>query len=722
MNTERFTTARSAPLPKAQISPEAASDEIDLFSLIRTLWRGKWTVILWMLLFAALSIYWLTSIAIPRYTATTVVALQDRREQVTNLDTVLSGLSGSYHTVLTEAEVLKARLLVRKVVRKLNLTADPEFNRHIREAKSFLPAGVSNAIKSAREAVFGAAPETTAVRPPVSDRKVLDDTVDAFLARLKVSNVQRSLVFELQMTTEDPEKSALIADTLADLYILDQVAVKFEANERATAWLADRVSGLEAELEAAENAVKDFRASSEVVSEEALALRSRQLKDFRTRRVDLLAEQRVFEDRLTALQDARADGPQAMARVADDPGLTALEGRLESGGSGARAAFDARFEAVVQRTELERDRRVEQLVTIDKSIVGLDAEVANQSSELLELKQLEREAGASRQIYEYFLGRLKETSVQQGIHQADSRLLSPAVVPNRPASPRTVVTVFLGLVLGFMIGASIVLLREFRNKTFRIPEDLETQTGLTVIGEVARTHSRRRGRLLKEIVSQSNSALTEAVRNLRTSIMLSSISGPPQVIMMTSSVPAEGKTTLSLALGHSLGSMKKKTLLIEGDIRRRTFREYFPSAPSRGLVSVVAGETALEDAVHHSDQLGIDVLMAEGAKINAADFFTSGNFQSFLDVARKSYDFIVIDTPPVLAVPDARVMGPLMDVVLYVVHWDSTTQRQVRQGLHAFATVNVPVTGLILSQIDQRRQKSYGYGDGYGTYAKGYYE
>ncbi|MEL7088545.1 MAG: GumC family protein, partial [Planctomycetota bacterium] len=484
-----------------------------------------------MLLCAGLSVYWLTSIAVPRYTASTVVALQDRREQVTDLDTVLSGLSGSYHTVFTEAEVLKARNLAKKVVQKLNLTADPEFNKHIRKEEPLLPEAVSNVIAGAREMVFGPVEETTEVKPPPGERKVMDDTIDALLGRLKVSNIQRSLVFEIQITTEDAEKSALIADTLADMYILDQVTVKYEANARATAWLTDRVSGLEAELEAAENAVKDFRASSEVVSEEALALRSRQLKDFRTRRTDLEAEQAAFELRLKELQNARADGPKAMALAADDPGLTALLGRLEGGGSGALAAFETRFDAVLQRAELERARRVEQVGAIDASIVGLDAEVATQSSELLELQQLEREALASRQIYEYFLGRLKETSVQQGIQQADSRILSPAVVPSGPSSPRSAVSFMLAIFIGAIMGTVLVLLRELRTKTFRIPEELEQQTGLTVIGEISRTRSSRRKRLLNDIASQANTPLTEAVRNLRTSVMLSSVSGPPQVIM-----------------------------------------------------------------------------------------------------------------------------------------------------------------------------------------------
>ncbi|MEM7188425.1 MAG: polysaccharide biosynthesis tyrosine autokinase [Pseudomonadota bacterium] len=719
MNTERFATARSAPLPPTQISPEASPEEVDLASLARTLWRGKWKIVFWMLICGVLAVFWLINIAVPQYTAMSVVALENRNEQVTELDSVLSGLSAHPNTVFTEAEVLKARLLARKVVEKLNLTADPEFNHHIREKKSLLPESVGNIIK----AVFGSGSEDGEKAPPPSDRQVMDDTIDAFLRRLAVSNIQRSLVFELRITTEDAEKSALIADTLADRYVQDQVDVKLDANARATEWLNGRVIGLEAELEEAENSVKDFRASSDVISEDALALRSRQLKDFRTRRGDLLAEQNAFETRIAELQQARATGPKAMALAADDPGLTALEGRLNGGGAGAREAFNARFAAVVQRAELERTRRIEQLAAIDGSIAELNTEVAKQSSELLELRQLEREAGATRQIYEYFLGRLKETSIQQGFRSADSRILSPAVVPATPSSPKSLLSILMALIIGLILGVASVLLRELRSKTFRIPEELEAQTGLTVIGEITRAKSSRRSHLLKDIASQSNSALTEAVRNLRTSIMLSSISGPPQVIMMTSSVPAEGKTTLSLALAHSMQSMNKKVLLIEGDIRRRTFREYFtPMGGTRGLMSVVAGESFLEDAVHYSNQLGVDVLMGEGTKVNATDFFSSDAFRQFLDVARKSYDFIIIDTPPVLAVPDARVIGPMVDVVLYIVHWDRTTKRQVRQGLHAFATVNVPVNGLVLSQINQTRQKSYGYGDGYGTYAKGYYQ
>jgi len=409
-----------------------------------------------------------------------------------------------------------------------------------------------------------------------------------------------------------------------------------------------------------------------------------------------------------------------MAAVSDDPALKQLLSRLSD--VGAQDTFDRRFGQVLDRAQIEATRAKAQTEALNASVADLETQVERQSIELLKLEQLEREAGASRQIYEYFLGRLKETSVQQGVHTADSRILSRAVLPTRPSAPRKATIVMSVTFVGFMLGCALVLMNEARQTGFRSSQELEQATGITVFAQIPKAPFTRRKRILNYLANKPTSAMVEAVRNLRTSVLLSNMDNPPQVIMMTSSLPGEGKTTQSLALAQSFAGMEKQVLLIEGDIRRRTLREYFKAKTAGGLISVVAGETTLAEAVHHSEALNIDVLMGEGTKINAADFFTSDAFQDFLRQAREIYDFIIIDTPPVLAVPDARVIGPLADVILYVVHWDSTTQRQVRQGLHAFATVNVPVTGLVLSQINQKRQKSYGYGDGYGAYAKGYYK
>jgi succinoglycan biosynthesis transport protein ExoP len=176
-----------------------------------------------------------------------------------------------------------------------------------------------------------------------------------------------------------------------------------------------------------------------------------------------------------------------------------------------------------------------------------------------------------------------------------------------------------------------------------------------------------------------------------------------------------------LAIAQNLTGLGKKVLLIEGDIRHWVFAEYFEIKDKAGLLSVLSGDTKLEDAVVHEPTLGADILIGEKAKTNAADIFSSERFRDFLKDVRTKYDYIIIDTPPVNVVPDARVIGQSVDAVIYTVKWDSTTHRNVQDGLKALESVNISVAGLVLSQINMRGMKMYGYGDTSGSYG-GYYD
>jgi len=336
---------------------------------------------------------------------------------------------------------------------------------------------------------------------------------------------------------------------------------------------------------------------------------------------------------------------------------------------------------------------------------------------LIQLQQLTREAEAIRLLYEYFLTRLKETSAQQGIQQADSRILSNAVVPNIPASPRKSLILAMSGILGLMIGVGLVLLREARNSGFRTARDLEVHTGYTVMGQIPMIPARTRKKILKYLHSKPTSAAAESVRNLRTSVLLSNVDNPPKVILSTSSVPGEGKTTNSLALAHNLVGLGKSVLLIEGDIRRRTFSEYFDDLPEKGLVAALAGDQTLQESLHYSVELGADILIGEKTSVNAADLFSSDKFKALIKTVRAQYDVVIIDSPPVLVVPDARILAQVSDAVLFSVHWDKTTRHQVDEALRLFHNSNQRITGLVLSQINAKQMKKYGYGGRYGAYS-----
>lgn len=687
-------------------------DEIDLSSLFRTLWRGKFWIALCGLLALLLGGYYAYGVAVPVYTAKAAIALESRQEQVMDIESVVTGLGGDQSTINTEVEVLRSRGLIEDLVMDMNLLEDPEFNTRLQPGPRF-------SIGQAVGLVRGLFSEPKATSP-TSERAILDATINEVLRSISASNLRQSFVFEITVTTEEPEKSAVMANRLAELYIQDQISVKFEKTEQATSWLSERVSGLQIELESAQAELKDFSTNTDLVNAEALAALNRQLKDLRDRRATLITQAEATNTRLDALQNARQTGPAALVEIAGDPALNQVFRRLEDGSVGAETAFDTRADALITRAKLEATRARSQLSAIESSITEVSTRIDNQSQELVTLEQLQREVEASRLLYEAFLSRLKETSIQQGIQQADSRILSRAVVPSVPSAPRKSRVLALSLILGLMAGSGAVLLREMAQNTFRTSEDLEHKTGYSVIGQIPKIPAKHRKNVLEYISQKPNSVAAEAVRNLRTSLLLANLDTPPKVIMSTSSVPGEGKTTQSISLAQNFAGLGAKVLLIEGDLRRRVLDEYFGHDQKHGFLSVISGEIPLEKAIVHDDTLKADILYGEQSSINAADLFSSNTFAEFIKGLREHYDHIIIDTPPVLAVPDARVIGQLVDAVIYTVQWDSTPHRQVFDGLKSLDRVNVRVSGLVLSQIDGSKMKRYGYGDSYGDYSSYY--
>lgn len=690
-----------------------ADDEIDLGALFATLWRGRLWIVLGGLIALFAGGYYAFGVATPLYTTTASVALESRQEQIVDIESVMSGLSGDQVTINTEVEVLRSRRLIGKVVDDLNLVADPEFNKTLRDEPLLSLGAISGVV---RENILG----QPARNGQKSDQAIRDAVINAALEQITVSNVRQSYVFNISVVTEDPAKSARIANRLAELYVEDQIVLKFEKTAEATEWLTERVAELQIELESSEIELKDFSSNTDLISPEGLVALNRQLKDLRDRQGDVVATVQANRMRVDALNAAlESTDLTRMAEAANDAALD----RLIVGGvvTTAPERFQQRFEDVLARAVLERDRSESQQEAIALSILEISKSIETQSDELVALQQLQREAEASRLIYEFFLSRLKETSVQQGLQQAESRILSYAVVPNEPSAPRAGMILALSLILGTMGGSGLVLLREFSQNTFRTAEDLEAKTGSAVVGQIPLVPARSRKKVLQYLQEKPNSAVAEAIRNLRTSLLLANLDKHPKVIMSTSSVPGEGKTTQSLSLALNLAGLNKKVLLIEGDIRRRVMNTYFDIPEKRGFLSVMLGETSLEAALTQLPGMNFDVLFGEKSQTNAADIFSSDRFGAFLDELRERYDYIIIDTPPVLAVADARIIGRWVDTTVYTVQWDKTTHRQVLEGLKSLKQVQIKVAGLVLSQVSPRGMKRYGYGDSYGAY-QSYYD
>ena len=693
-------------------SIQGDGDEIDLLGLARTAWRGKWFIALVMFSLFALAVVYLYFVAVPMYRSTAVIALDSQEQNVvTDIESVLSGMGSDAATLNTEVVVLKSRQLVGKLVDTLELIKDPEFNGLLQPKPKYSPRAMLRQMLGR--------PEPSVPLPAGIRNAVIDNVLRA----MEVSYVRLSLVFEISVTSPNQSKAAAIANELARLYIEGQLQEKLDATESAITFLSDQTAKLQIELQVSEAELKAFNESTELVNLEFLSGLQRQVKELRERITGAGAATTDAETRLSRLKVLAAAGnPEAFAAFAGDPRLDDLIPRWKAG-TIKDPVLQSAVQAVVLRAETEVKRAAEQLSALVMSQAELDGQISRQSDELVKQQELTRSVETTRLMYESFLQRLKETSVQRGLQKPDSRLLSEAV-PRPAISPRKSLGAALALVLGAMIGLAIVFAREMLFASFRTSDELRHHTGLSVLGSIPVIPSNARKDALKYQRDKPTSVIAEAVRNLRTSILLSNVDNPPKVILITSSVPGEGKTTLALSLAQNMAGLGKRVILIEGDIRRRIFAEYFDVKAGVSLLEALTDPSCLAKAELRQEDIGVDLLVAAKTNVNAADLFASEKFANLLTELRKSYDYILIDTPPVLAVPDARIIGPLVDAIVFCVLWNSTTRTQVRQGLEMFSSVGLKVSGLVLARVDSRQMKRYGYAGqyGYDAYRSKYYD
>lgn len=690
-----------------------AEDEFGLFQTLGILWEGKWIVLLIAAL-AALAAVLHIYLATPLYTAAAHIVLETEQKTVVDLEGIASNTPAEQHAMNTELLVLRSHELMTSVVNELGLDSDPEFNPVLRDGPIW---------RRVLDLIPG--PTTGAVDgrgvPAPGPRDAGVTVTEALLRKVRVAIVPNTYAFRVTAETISPEKSAAIANAIAERYIENQRAKRFDAMEHALSWLSARVVELKQDLETAEAAIEDYASKASTVNERMLSANMRKLQSMRERREThaVRAEElRARIARLRTLREARNFAP--VLHLTEDPELRALADDLVSVPDNPRrlADFDARLKTVTVRLDKEAGRLESQSAAFVSAIGELESEVDLQSADLVNLRQLRREADATRLLYEHFLARMKELSVQQGVQQADSRLLSPAKVPARPSSPKIASTIVLGSTGGLVLGFCLVLLRDRLRSTLHSPEELEAICGQSVIGVLPEAAVRQPRRLLDQIVARPSLGFPEAIRNLRASIRHSSLDGSPKVVMFTSSEPEEGKSTVAAALAATSAMAGSRVLLIDADLRRRAIREFFGAPDGYGLVSVLRGEASREEAVFRDERTGLDVLFADDHELRASDFFESSRFDFFLRDLRKNYDLVVIDTPPVLIVPDARVIGQSADAIIYVARWNSTTSRMVRTGVELLRQVSLPVAGAVLTRVDSRNMTRcglYGYGEGRGA-------
>jgi succinoglycan biosynthesis transport protein ExoP len=328
------------------------------------------------------------------------------------------------------------------------------------------------------------------------------------------------------------------------------------------------------------------------------------------------------------------------------------------------------------------------------------------------LQELQRDVDANRQLYDIFFTRIKGVSETGGFERPHARIVDRALTPTRPVKPNKRMSVTLAFILGILLGCGVAILLDVLDNTVKSPDDVSDKLRVPLLGTVPRQRIGKTGEF-EQLWQNAQSPFAEAIRTLRTGVVLSSLDEPARIIVVTSTVPGEGKSTIALNLAVALGQMEN-TLVIGADLRRPSLAQKCKLAPNHlGLSHFVSGTAELEDCIEHKDALGVHVMPAGVIPPNPLEMISSKKFVDALEVLREKFDRIVIDSAPVQAVSDALILASYADSVVYVIKADATAATDVYKGINSIVGSNEPLTGVVLNHFDMKRAGRYYSGPSY---------
>ncbi len=716
------------------------ADDIDLRELLRIFRRRKAIIFAAVVLTAiigALVIWQIT----PMYTAKATVMVGARESQVVDIEAVLAGLPADAETIESEIQVIRSRGLASKVVDKLRLDLDPEFNSQLRG-----PSGLSAIFNLKgllpnrwKAALFGRPSSEAAVSQEEAAERLRTRIVGAALANLEISAVGRSRVIQIDFRSQSARKAAAIANAIAEHYIVAQLEAKFEATERANAWLADRLAQLRTKVVASEREVEEFRRRSGLIQGRNVTLATEQISDLstemvreRTKRVEAEARLRQVERLLQSsnaadsLSEVTSSGLIIRLREQEAEVKRKVAELSEEYGDKHPRMINARAELrdLEQKISNEVNRIVEGLrnevsvarareASLSAGLDRLKLEVGDLNTSEVQLRALEREAEANRTLLETFLSRSKETENQESFLEADATILSRAAVPEKPSSPRRKLLLAACLVVGVVLGIILAIVIELFDQGFRSLAQVEAMAGIPGLGLVPMVSglSSLKRKPEQYLLERPNSAYAEAIRSLRTSLALSDIDQPPKVVLIASSLPKEGKTALVLSLSYMVGSLGKRAIVVDCDLRRPSVHRSHDVALSPGLGEYLLGKATLDEIVRYHRDSGCFFITAGAPTPDPPELLGSFQMRHLLKQLAEVYDLVLLDSAPVLAVSDTRVLSRLVDKTVFLIRWAETRREVSLAALKQLTEAGANVAGGLLTRVDTRRHAQYGYGD-----------
>lgn len=712
-------------------------EAVNFLEYWRTLTKHKWSIFGLAMVAGVLTALVVYSMR-PVYQGTATLLMEFGKSKIVSIEEIYSGINPNREYLQTQIEILKSREVAKKVVDRLKLTQHPEFNP-TQQKKDGPTLDWRNWIPASWLAEKG-----QAAAPP--EEAIYNAALGALMAHLQVSVARGSQLITISFESYDRELAAKVPNALAEVYIESDMEAKVQMTQKASGWLTERMGGLREKLEASERDLQQYRERERIVDAKSVSQggAGQQLEGFMGGLIAARQHRAEAETSYNQVQNAIKSGTsletipaiirngtvlrskeveaEAQRKVAElsqrygkeHPRMIAAEADLRAARDSLKRQADVAAATITKEYEVAKANEQ----ALERAFGQAKADIQNINRKEFQLGVLEREVDSNRQLYDMFLARFKETNVAGDLQGTIARVIDPALPPGSPVKPQKVRAISIATLFGLVIGVLLALLLERLDNTFKSSTEVEEKLGLPVLGIIQRI------KLTKDFVPQraflddTSSVFSEAIRTIRTGVMLSGLDDPHKVIMVTSSVPEEGKTTVAMNLAFALGHLKR-VLLIDADMRRPTIGKQLGQDPSElGLSNFVSGNAPLSKCMFQVPGTNVHVMPSGIVPPNPLELLWSKRFSDVLNTLGETFDYVVIDSPPVQLVSDASVLSRHANEVIYVVRADDTPYQVARNGIKRLRTSGGHVMGVVLNQMNIEKAERY-YGE-YGGYKKGY--
>lgn len=731
----------------SRASMQADDDDmmIDIRSIFLMLWRRKY-VIFGIVFIGILTVIGLLTYIKPYYTARSLVLLESSAS-TPQIPPELRVLVGNYmqadsSLILNEIEIIRSRNMAKKVIDRLDLLDSASMN-------PTLSGGAQNvefqpdSFKKMK--LYETADSTM---PAEFIEEQMNVVITNFLKNLAVRVIPGSYAIQIQYTSPDPRMAALVANTVADVYIEERLEMKFKAGRKLTDWLDGRLNELRDQVRKSEIAVTEYKAENNLTEGIRTIITAEQISQLNSQLISAKAKKAEAVARLDQVRKLASSGESLEAssevmdssfiqrlRTQESDLLVKLSDLSNRYGDKHPTIITVREELKELRSKIKREmKRVvnvleNELLVASARVKALEEglndlrDVRNVENEkMVRMNELMREAKSNQLIFDTFLQTYKRSDEQEQLQEAEARIISYASVPRKASYPDKLLFLSLGMTFSLFLGIFISFLLEKLDNTFRSPNQLEKLAHFPCYALIPSMDGMNQKQLVKHVLEQPSSTVSEAVRTLRTVLNLRGMKDgqKPKVVTITSSFPGEGKTTLSCWLAHLAAKSGDKVILLDCDLRRPNVHRSLGQSNDVSIVEYLTGKNTLQEAVHKIDDSGVHVMYAKSVPNSALDLVSSDKMAKLVEALREEYDLVILDSPACLAVSDARILARYSDQTIYSVSWDRTPREVVLGGVKQFSDMGYTNLAFTLTNVDIKRHVRYGYGD--VVYYYGMYE